>query len=461
MNNLSKSFFYALIIGLLVHALGFIVNLSFFKSSLDDIKRIIAITASIFFLAPFFSFLFYKKERKLFIKLLLPSTLAFIITYIVVILSFLFIVEVSDIDFFNITSFFNGIIAFFTSLFFTLMQALRDKKIQSRVVTNVSFNYSQLFVFLIPLSGTFIYALILALSYRNFFSSAIHRNSINYLLLSGFLVGIVAFYGFSFIYRKAYSLNRRALIIGFYFFVLFLITFLETKFSSNPNSIVATSIRLPYYLYVLIFTQFFFIRKLSKIETKYLEEQKLISDINFLKLKSQLSPHFLFNNINVLTSLIEENPQKAVIFSNKLSSIYRHFLENEKQDIIKLEDEISFAKDYLDLFKTRYEGGINYKFNILKEDNYKFIVATTLQQVLENVVKHNEISIEKEVIISVFSKDNYLNIENNKNVLIAKPISQKRGIDSIIKRYKFYTEDEVIIEETEEKYLIKVPLLNN
>lgn len=461
MKNLSKSFAYSLIIVFLVHVLGLVIHLIFFEYNLDDIKRVIPVTTSIFFFSPFFSFLFYKKERKLFIKLLLPSTLAYITTYIMVVLSFLYVIKESSIDFFNYTSFFNGIIAFFASLFFTLMQALREKKTQSKVVTNTSFNYSYLFVFLIPLSGTFVYALILALSYRNFFSSAIHRNSIYYLLLSGFLVGIVAFYAFNFIYRKAYSLNRKALIIGFYLFVLFLITFLETKFSSNPNSIVAASIKLPYYLYILIFTQFFFIRKLSKIETKYLEEQKLISDINFLKLKSQLSPHFLFNNINVLTSLIEENPKKAVKFSNKLSNIYRHFLENETQDIIKLEDEVSFAKDYLDLLKSRYEYGINYEFNIQQQDTNKFIVATTLQQVLENVVKHNEISIERDVIISVFSKDNYLNIENNKNVLTAKPISQKRGVDSIIKRYKFYTEDEVIIEETEEKYLIKVPLLNN
>ena len=92
----------------------------------------------------------------------------------------------------------------------------------------------------------------------------------------------------------------------------------------------------------------------------FLKQQSLENQLNYQQLKNQLSPHFLFNNINVLSSFIEENPQKAVSYANNLADIYHYFLEQEKQDVIKLVEEIKFAEKYLKLLKDRFENGLEY-----------------------------------------------------------------------------------------------------
>ncbi|WP_222927908.1 sensor histidine kinase [Polaribacter aestuariivivens] len=176
-------------------------------------------------------------------------------------------------------------------------------------------------------------------------------------------------------------------------------------------------------------------------------------------MKNQLSPHFLFNNINVLTSLIEENPKKAVEFSENLSHIYRYFLEQEKQDVVLVKDEIAFAKSYLELLKDRFEVGLNFSISIDEHINEKYIVSTILQQVLENVVKHNTINETEKVEVRILSKENYLIVENNKNPKLKAANNSQKGIDNIKKRIAFFTDEKVVIENTDKKYIIKLPIL--
>lgn len=163
--------------------------------------------------------------------------------------------------------------------------------------------------------------------------------------------------------------------------------------------------------------------------------------------------------INVLTSLIEENPKKAVSFSENLSHIYRYFLEQEKQDVVLVKEEINFAKSYLELLKDRFEVGFNYSISVDEKAKEKYIVSTILQQVLENVIKHNTINETENVEVKISSKENYLIVENNKNPKIITVENSKKGIENIQKRIAFFTDHKVIIKNTEKKFVIKLPIL--
>ena len=166
----------------------------------------------------------------------------------------------------------------------------------------------------------------------------------------------------------------------------------------------------------------------------------------------------MFNNINVLTSLIEENPKKAISFSENLSDIYRYFLEQEKQDVVLVKDELEFAKNYLELIKSRFEIGFTYKINIDEKVNQRYIVSTILQQVLENVIKHNIINKHSLIEVKISSKENYLFVENNKNLKPENSKSTKKGIKNIKSRITFFTDEKVIIEDNKSHFIIKLPI---
>ena len=149
----------------------------------------------------------------------------------------------------------------------------------------------------------------------------------------------------------------------------------------------------------------------------------------------------------------------AVKFSEKLANIYRYFLEQEKQDVIILREELTFCENYLELFQSRFENGLEFKINIDKEYQKKVIVSTTLQQVLENVVKHNEISAESPVTIKMYVLDDYLIVENNKKPKLSEVKSNLNGIKNIELRYRYFSDKKLFIEQTKDFYKIKIPLL--
>lgn len=281
---------------------------------------------------------------------------------------------------------------------------------------------------------------------------------------NGVLLMIISFIIIRFVYL---NYDKRKLYLFVYYLLIFVIVlsfsldlYKSLAALNIENILTYTLLRLPYYYVIVLGINFIFYKETTSSEKKILEQQSLESQLNYQQLKNQLSPHFLFNNINVLTSLIEENPKKAVIFSENLSHIYRCFLEQEKKDVILVKDEIAFTKSYLELLKDRFEVGLNFSINIEEKTNEKYIVSTILQQVLENVIKHNEISKEYNVEVKITSKENYLVIENNKNPkLKTADISSKKGIENIQKRIAFFTDNKVIVNETEASFIIQLPIL--
>ncbi len=192
------------------------------------------------------------------------------------------------------------------------------------------------------------------------------------------------------------------------------------------------------------------------------KEQKIIAgtaSAKYESLKNQIDPHFLFNSLNVLSSLIEENPENAQRFTTSLSKVYRYVLEQKDKDLVSVEEELKFAKTYMNLLKMRFENSLTYEIPT-QELNPEFkVVPLSLQLLLENTVKHNVVSEQKPLHIKIYIENEFLVIENN---LQKKEVLQDRkgvGLQNIIDRYALISKKKLIVEQTENVFKVKLPIL--
>jgi sensor histidine kinase YesM len=196
----------------------------------------------------------------------------------------------------------------------------------------------------------------------------------------------------------------------------------------------------------------------AEITMEKLKNERLASQ--YEALKNQVNPHFLFNSLNALTSLVYEDQDQAVKFIQQLSKVYRYVLDNREKEIVPLDTEIEFVNSYLFLQKIRY--GENLKFTIDLPASSKFMVAPlSVQMLIENAIKHNVISSEEPLSINIYSEDNdYLIIRNNLQVKNIINEYSGIGLENIKARYIYFTKKEVIIEKTNSEFIVRLPLIN-
>jgi hypothetical protein len=200
-------------------------------------------------------------------------------------------------------------------------------------------------------------------------------------------------------------------------------------------------------------------KQASKFE---LTQQKIIAgtaNAKFESLKNQIDPHFLFNSLNVLSSLIEENPDNAQRFTTSLSKIYRYVLEQKDKELVSVEDELSFAKTYMNLLKMRFENSLFYELPTTNINPEAKVVPLSLQLLLENTVKHNVVSEQKPLHIRIFIDGDYLAIQND---FQKKEVLQDRqgvGLQNIVNRYAIVTNRKVVIKQDEKNFTVKIPIL--
>ncbi|RZJ56076.1 MAG: histidine kinase [Flavobacterium sp.] len=191
-------------------------------------------------------------------------------------------------------------------------------------------------------------------------------------------------------------------------------------------------------------------------------QQKIIAgtaNAKFESLKNQIDPHFLFNSLNVLSSLIEENPDNAQRFTTSLSKIYRYVLEQKDKELVSVEDELSFAKTYMNLLKMRFENSLFYELPTENINPDAKVVPLSLQLLLENTVKHNVVSEQKPLHIRIFIDGDCLAIQND---FQKKEVLQDRqgvGLQNIVNRYAIITDRKVAIEQNEKTFTVKIPIL--
>lgn len=296
-------------------------------------------------------------------------------------------------------------------------------------------------------------------------------------LLYSFLISLVSVYYFKWVNQKVNWNNQRiinlimvqigaVLIVMPTYFLGRLIHLVIIKDKYNISDFVATE-KIKYYAFPFIFSIaviFFFliIGFYEELQKRKINEQKIIAETavaKFTVLKNQLDPHFLFNSLNVLTSLIEENPINAQKFTTSLSKTYRYVLEQKNKDLVHIEEEFRFAKTYMWLLQMRFENSISLELPEKLQNIEGKIIPLSLQLLLENAVKHNITQEDKPLKIRVYKEDDFLCVVNN--LQLKNNIKPQSGIGlvNIGKRYEILTNRRFSVEKTDNEFIAKLPIL--
>ncbi len=198
------------------------------------------------------------------------------------------------------------------------------------------------------------------------------------------------------------------------------------------------------------------------VQDKKVKEQKIIAgtaSAKFDALKNQLDPHFLFNSLNVLTSLIEEDADQAQRFTTSLSKVYRYVLEQKNKELVSIEEELQFAKTYVRLLKMRFEDSIILDLPESSSNPEAKIVPLSLQLLLENAVKHNIVTDTRPLKIKVYEEAGYLVVTNNIQEKQVVKKSSGVGLRNIQQRYNLLTDKKVRIEKTPKNFSVYLPML--
>ena len=205
-----------------------------------------------------------------------------------------------------------------------------------------------------------------------------------------------------------------------------------------------------------------FMANWKQASRKEVTQQKIIAgtaSAKFESLKNQIDPHFLFNSLNVLSSLIEENPDNAQRFTTSLSKIYRYVLEQKDKELVSVEEELAFAKTYMNLLKMRFENSLFYELPTTAINLEAKVVPLSLQLLLENTVKHNVVSEQRPLHIRIYVEGDYLAVQNDYQKKEVLQDRQGVGLQNIINRYGIITNRKVLIAQNEKTFTVKIPIL--
>jgi len=197
----------------------------------------------------------------------------------------------------------------------------------------------------------------------------------------------------------------------------------------------------------------------SIVEQERLHSQFIQSQLEGLK--SQVNPHFLFNSLNTLAYIIPEDSTKAVKFVEKLAKVYRYILEIQDRRLIPLHEELAFLESYVFLHQERFGKNLQVKLKVSEEARHNLIVPLSLQILFENAFKHNIISNEHPLTVSLVATTTKLTICNNLQRRNSNGESTKIGLANIQNRYVYFTDQPVVIEETDTIFSVTIPLIQS
>lgn len=196
--------------------------------------------------------------------------------------------------------------------------------------------------------------------------------------------------------------------------------------------------------------------KLDAIEKEQLTKQNTQNEL--AALKNQVNPHFLFNSLNTLSLLVREDQKAAGKFINKLSFLYRYILQSKDQDMLTIKEELKFLESYVYLIRERYRDNFKVNINIREGLLQRKIPALTLQLLMENAVKHNEISNDRPLCVDVFDENDYLVVKNKLQKRKGPVESTNTGLSNLNGRFKLHMNKEVKILKGEAYFMVKVPV---
>lgn len=219
---------------------------------------------------------------------------------------------------------------------------------------------------------------------------------------------------------------------------------------------------------ILLFTLFFGIYEAlyyytrlnqSEEDKKRLEKEKLWSQLE--NLNQQVNPHFLFNTLNSLSSLITEDPLEADRYLNEMAKVYRYLLENNKHELVTLQTEIKFIYSFYQLLKLRFSKGVELVIQTDPQYENYLLPPLTLQLLVENAVKHNITSKHQPLKIEILTTGNQLlTVKNNLQKKKEQPVSTKIGLNNIAVKYRLMEQEAITTKEEDGFFMVSLPLIS-
>lgn len=218
-------------------------------------------------------------------------------------------------------------------------------------------------------------------------------------------------------------------------------------------------ILLTIFIYEVFYGWFYSYRYFANIQVDQLKSERWQMELQFESLKSQISPHYLFNCLNTISSLLYKDSEMAEEFIRRMADTFRYVMRNQKNKLVTLREEIEFVKAYYYLLQVRYHHDLKLDINIPSRLLDTFVPPLAIQMLIENAVKHNEISKKYPLFIYISAQDNtFINVSSTKTVASNSSQSFQVGLNNIRNRYRFFTADKIVIKDTD-KYVVQLPVI--
>ncbi len=236
--------------------------------------------------------------------------------------------------------------------------------------------------------------------------------------------------------------------------------FMQGRVNWDVIQLSVTIILVAVFFLVNLYETVFLVREVAneKLAQEQLERAKAEAELDALK--NQIDPHFIFNSLNTLGHLIEENPAKAKLFNNDMAEVYRYILSNKSKSLVLLREEMDFLSNYFSLLKIRFEDAVQLQIHVgqVMMDSY-LVPPISLQLLIENAVKHNEFSDSKPLHIIIEMQGEALVVHNRVHKKISRNNSSKIGLTNLKERYRLITNKEIIVKETTDNFIVELPVL--
>lgn len=210
-------------------------------------------------------------------------------------------------------------------------------------------------------------------------------------------------------------------------------------------------------LTIEVSTQFFLNWKKSLLEVEVYKQKHIQATLD--NLQSQINPHFLFNNLSVLSSLVYENQDKAVAFIHKLAEVYRYVLDKKNEELVTVQQELAFVEVYLDLIQIRFEHKFTFQIQVAEDIRRTYMPPMCIQMLVENVIQHNEISTRLPMQLQIHVRNGYLHIQNPIQLRKQHESGSKTGLENIKSRYAYFTDLPVNIINGPDYFIVQLPIL--
>lgn len=213
------------------------------------------------------------------------------------------------------------------------------------------------------------------------------------------------------------------------------------------------------FVYEIFYGWFYSYRYYAVTQVEQLRGERWQMELQFESLKSQISPHYLFNCLNTISSLLYKDSHMAEEFIRRMADTFRYVMSNQKQKLVSVREELEFVKAYYYLLQVRFEHHLKMEVNLPKSLLNTLIPPMALQMLVENAVKHNLITREQPLLVYISAQDNtFINVTNTKTTAIQPGSSFRVGLDNIRNRYKFFTGEKVVVKD-DEKFSVHLPVI--